>query len=196
MNDKYIDGAKYFGDQQSVMVKRYRSKRMVAILHIYSVFGLLLTVFGFTYFLLLKFDISLTPAESYALLISVSGVFFSVISFMGAVIIKNKNFVFPYKYNFEFIQMHFINEWVKFETIARSLMKSYNNSSDSNFYSMKILLNGLVNLHLITINQANRLGHILTLRNNIVHGTKNIDNSSILEAIDFLDSINKLLEKK
>lgn len=196
MNNNNINNIKNYDSSQSQNKRYSRSRRILAILHIYSVFGLLLAISGFTYFLLLRFDISLTTAESYALLISVSGIFIFIMSYMSGVIIKNKNIIFYDRYNINSNQMRFVNEWIKFENNARSIVNSScRNEQNSNVYSIKSLLNCLINLNQITTNQADQLGHILTLRNKIVHGINNITNNEIYDALIFLDKINKQLNK-
>lgn len=197
MNSDYMDNMENVADEQVPVKRSYRSRQILAILKIYSALGFLLAIFGFTWFLLLKLDIHLTTSESYALLVSVCGIFIIAMSYMGAVFIKNKNIIFGSGDDTASKRGHFIGEWIRFENLARSLVKSSSNEGhNQNLYSMKALFNGLIDIHQITLSQANQLGRILALRNDMVHGVKNINNEEMCKAIKFLENINTALDRK
>ncbi len=158
------------------------------VLKTYAYVGLLTTVGGLFYFLLITFHISINFRQQSALMISAFGLVFSTVAWTFMSIRRQKELyestrIREYAYTAELVE-----GWTTFEYVSRRLLdKSHR---EINQYSPRALISGLKQSHTITEPEAKVLQEALELRNMVVHGISRFPLELIIKVANELGQIN------
>ena len=170
--------------------KQSISQKFETILKLYSLFGLLIAIFGIAYFVFTTLNIELTISQQMALLISGSGIALSITSRDILLIRRERT-----NENIREIELmqgigEFVWIWSKFEEISKQVLLS--KGSKFNQYSIREVIEQLYKINLINEEEVIFLEKSIKIRNTVVHG-KNIVSREVLDY--FSSEINKIILK-
>ncbi|MDD5759592.1 MAG: hypothetical protein PHI06_10995 [Desulfobulbaceae bacterium] len=143
-------------------------RKFETILKIYSIFGLLIAVFGIVYFGYTTLDIVLTQPQQMALLISGTGIALSVTSWALLVIRRERMDEDVKKLESMQNLSEFIWKWSKFEAISKEFLVSQ--GKEFNRYSIREIIEHLYHDKIIDKEDALSLEEAIQARNLAVHG--------------------------
>ncbi|WP_346896229.1 hypothetical protein [uncultured Roseibium sp.] len=175
-------------EQELLRLKLRRRSSMELILKAYAFAGALTAIFGAFYVTYILLDLNLSPEVQMGLLVAFSGTVMSIVSLFGLSYLRDRNKRLSIEQTDKIMRIALINEWAQFENIARSALKL--NKKDSNYFSVRRLLESLRRDEKIDDRDFRALQTALELRNQIVHG---VDEYSI-EAAE-VDYVSNLLRK-
>ena len=165
-------------------------QKFETILKLYSLFGLLISIFGVAYFVFTTLDIELSRSQQMALLISGTGIALSITSWALLLARRermNENFK---KYKVTRCIEEFVWKWSKFEEISKHILLS--KGSEFNQYSIREIIEQLYENNLIDREDAMLLEEAIQIRNTIVHGG-NIVSEEVLE--HFSSGVDAIISK-
>lgn len=149
----------------------YRSKNMARfdlVLRGYSVFGVLLSIIAFGYFLVTFLDIHLTEPQLFSLILSGSGLALSGMSFLLLLYRRQRDREEIDKLQQLASTAELIHAWSNFEQVARRILSTDGNAP--NRYSLTSIISKLSDTRLITDSDVSILREALDVRNMVVHG--------------------------
>lgn len=152
---------------------RWASRRRIdVVLKVYTVVGLLTTVFAIGYFLLTILPFQLSPSQQIALTIAGTGLALAALSSILVFLRKEREVM-----RIERIQeydaiSHFIGVWSEFESISREALKK--DGSEVNIHSLREVISNLYDISMIDKGDIVVLVEALQVRNAIVHGGRGI----------------------
>lgn len=166
------------------------SQKFETILKLYSLFGLLIAIFGIAYFVFTTLNIELTTSQQMALLISGTGIALSITSW--ALLLIRRERVNENIREVEVMQGigEFVWKWSKFEEISKQVLLS--KGSEFNQYSIREVIEQLYKINLIDKEEVVFLEKAIQIRNTVVHG-KNVVSKEILDY--FSSEIDKIISK-
>lgn len=169
-------------------------QKFETILKLYSLFGLLISIFGVAYFVFTTLDIELSVSQQMALLISGTGIALSITSW--ALLLARRERMNENFRKHKVIQgiEEFVWKWSKFEEISKHILLS--KGSEFNQYSIREIIAQLYENNLIDREDAMLLEEAIQIRNTVVHGG-NIVSKEVLEHLSSgVDAIiSKIIEK-
>lgn len=166
----------YYDQIKSIEFKIEKKYRIEQVLRLYSVMGILISIFALSYFLLLIFDINLTKDQTLALTFTAFGFLFSVISWSTLSFIKQRR-------KFELTNLQSIHEiynlieiWNELEITAKEKLDKQNIVYAK--HSINSILESLKRFDLINETDFNILQKAKNVRNMLVHNNLNFNISS------------------
>ncbi|MCP5381808.1 MAG: hypothetical protein H6912_05505 [Kordiimonadaceae bacterium] len=164
--------------------KNYSFKR---ILNAYSLFGLLISIFAFGYFLFSLFDFQLTENQQLSLMIAGVGLALSLMSRAMLVYSKQKESERKELDLSYYDAINIILLWSEFEKISKNkldeLRVSYNK------HSISEIISGLIEYSILSHEDRLILDDIRLIRNRLAHGNSNYSNELIVYYKNILLSI-------
>ncbi|MFY0668755.1 MAG: hypothetical protein JXQ95_12050 [Alteromonas stellipolaris] len=175
--------------------KRQSTRRKFeAILKIYSLFGLLIAIFGIAYFVFTIIEIELSKSQQLALLVSGTGVALSITSWAFLVMRREKLNEDVEKLKAMQDLGEFVWKWSKFEEISKKVLLS--EGSEFNRYSIREVIEQLYARKLIDKEDAISLEEAIQARNMAVHGGGSIPKKMLEHYSLKIDEIISKVMKK
>lgn len=143
-------------------------QKFETILKLYSLFGLLIAIFGIAYFVFTTIDIELSKTQQMALLVSGTGIALSITSW--ALLLMRRTHMNEDLRKLKAMQElgEFVWKWSKFEEISKQVLLS--EGSEFNRYSIREIIEQLYTRSLIDQDDAISLEEAIQARNMAVHG--------------------------
>lgn len=137
------------------------------ILKLYSLFGLVIAIFGIAYFVLTTLDIELSKTQQMALLISGTGIALSITSW--ALLLMRRERMNEEIKKFESMQdlSEFVWKWSKFEQISKNVLLEH--GKEFNKYSIREIIDRLYHYEIINKEDVFSLEEAIQARNMAVH---------------------------
>ncbi len=156
------------------------------ILRLYGALGFLMGAFGIIYFLYNNFYSDLGSEERIVIIISISGLIISAISFLYLKIREKRDIISTEQEGFSSqkagFSMSFIKKWQDIELAARSLVASRQGESSAK-EPISVLISKLREDNVLNSDDETRLKEILALRNKILHEGLEISREEFEQAI-------------
>lgn len=170
-------------------------RRFETILKLYSLFGLVIAIFGIAYFVFTTLDIEITKAQQMALLISGTGIALSITSWALLVMRRERMDEDVKKLQSMQNLSEFIWKWSKFEAISKEVLLAQ--GKEFNRYSIREIIERLYEDGLIDKEDALSLEEAIQARNMAVHGGGIIPKEMLERYSSQIDEvISKIKQKK
>ncbi len=168
--------------------------RFETVLKLYSLFGLMIAVFGVAYFLFITLEIELSKSQQMALLISGTGIALSITSWALLVIRRERMNEDINKLKLMQDLAEFIWKWSKFEEISKKVLLSQ--GKEFNRYSIREIIERLYEGGLIDKEDTLSLEEAIQARNMAVHRGGTIPKEILDHYSSNIDQIiSKIMEK-
>lgn len=165
--------------------------KLQQILLIYAVFGCIIGVIAFVYFIIIKFQIDLTQQERILLLVSGSGFSLSLISLV-ILFFRRQQYKTKTERN-RYINAigEFLFQWGRFERTGKNKLEQKN--MDFNKVSIKSIIYSLLETSLITEDDIIILEECLRSRNALVHAEQPFITEDLIRMTNAISEINNRL---
>jgi hypothetical protein len=142
-------------------------RKFETILKLYSLFGLVIAIFGIAYFVFTTLDIELSRIQQMALLVSGTGLGLSITSWALLVIRRERIDADVKKLKSMQDLGEFIWKWSKFEAISKEVLLAQ--GKEFNKYSIREIIERLYEDKIIDKEDAISLEEAIQARNMVVH---------------------------
>jgi uncharacterized protein YutE (UPF0331/DUF86 family) len=154
-------------------------RRFETILKLYTVMGVLISIFALAYFLLSMLDIELTQTQQLTLLIAGTGLALSLTSW--AMLLFRKK-IKALQSASEIIYL-----WAEFEDVGKNILNS--NDVEYNRHSIRQVISLLTERDIISQKESVELEEIMQMRNAAAHGRAELAPETVLRAKDTIREI-------
>lgn len=175
--------------------RRSRAKRLEAILQIYSLLGVMVTLIGIAFFFYGKTGFNLSSREQLSIALIISGTFFGILPFLlQRVRGVSDAFSRPPEESRIDSSVVFINKW---NTIENELRRRAELSGKSTARQpLSSVIHILYTSGILSDEESDSLIFLLNLRNQIVHESLSIDRDHLEKAMNEADRILSMLKTR
>ncbi|KHA54978.1 hypothetical protein NM74_19100 [Aeromonas hydrophila] len=169
-------------------------RKFDTILKLYSLLGLLISIFGLAYFVFTTLDIELSKPQQIALLVSGTGIALSITSW--ALLLMHRERMNENIRKLKTMQDigEFVWKWSKFEEVGKQILLS--EGSEFNRYSIREVIEELYKRNLIDREDTMSLDEAIQARNMVVHGDGVISKEMLAHYSSRIDDItSKIIER-